>query len=149
MADMRQENARDPHQLERMKELEEKELCFFCDKNYLAVGASPALFETTWWFVKESDYPYEGTVRHILIASHAHITRIAELLPEAWMNLKKVLDLVEKSVDAPGSSIFVRQGDMDYTAATLDHLHFHFILGGRDKNGAQPIKVKLGYEQEK
>lgn len=151
MAEMREDNARTPDQIKRMRQLKKRRECFFCNENYLNIGASPSIHTEEWWFVKKNDYPYSGSVHHYLIASQTHVTRVTDLTPEAWMKLQEVIEWLEKVLDVSGASIFVRSGDMRYTGATLDHLHFHFLVGGpKPEDGTldDNILVTLGHKQK-
>lgn len=147
---MRTDNARQEEQLERMKRLTKDGKCFFCRKNYLAVGASPAIYESNYWYIKKNDFPYLGSVHHYLIAYKKHITKPTRLNKAAWLELIKTIRWLEKYTRVKGYSIFVRSGDMRYTGATIDHLHFHFIVGGpKKKNGEikDNILVTLGHKK--
>jgi diadenosine tetraphosphate (Ap4A) HIT family hydrolase len=129
MADMRMDNARTPEQVERMRKLKESGACFFCHENYLAVGASPAVFETFYWYVKKNDYPYPGSTIHYLVVSKKHVREIMEISLLSWIFLLLCLWWLKTTLKTSGESIFVRSGDMAFTGATLDHLHFHFLVG--------------------
>lgn len=149
MSEMKHDNARDPIQIERMKDLRARGLCFFCDKNYLAVGATPLLHESQWWYVKKNDFPYAGTNEHLLIVSKAHVTILTGLSQAAWVDLQVMLRWVESSYKLPGFGLFVRQGNLHYTGGTIDHLHIHVISGGPkppDATLEDNILVTLGHK---
>ena len=148
---MRKDNARDPEQLKRMDHLAAQIGCFFCNNNYLKIGASKAIKKTKYWYIKKNDYPYEGSVHHYLIASKRHVTKITELSPLAWKKLLEVIRWLERHLKVKGGSIFARSGDMRYTGATLDHLHFHLLVGGPKKKDGQlkdNILVTLGHKKK-
>ncbi len=148
-AKVRHDNARYPEQLERMRRLEREVGCFFCHGNYLKVGAAPAIKNGKYWFVKKNDYPYEGAVCHYLIASKVHLNKITQITPKAWVELLKTISWLEKYLKVKGASLFARSGDMSYTGATLDHLHFHILVGGKKKKGGKlkdNILVTLGHK---
>src|SRR3989344_2495776 len=73
-AKLRLDNSRTPEQTKRMKLLAKEIGCFFCKNNYLKVGASPAIYQSKYWYVKKNDYPYEGSGHHYLLASKSHST---------------------------------------------------------------------------
>ncbi len=146
---VRNDNARHPEQVARMNKLAKEIGCFFCKKNYLKVGASPAIYESRYWYIKKNDYPYEGSKRHYLIASRKHLTEITDISPASWAELLKVIAWLKKYLKVKGASLFVRSGDMKYTGATLDHIHFHLLIGGpKKKNGTldDNIRVSLGHK---
>ncbi|OHA91541.1 MAG: hypothetical protein A2758_00275 [Candidatus Zambryskibacteria bacterium RIFCSPHIGHO2_01_FULL_49_18] len=148
-AKMRKDNARTPEQLARMRHLGKSIGCFFCNSNYLKVGASSAIRDGRHWYVKRNDYPYQGSVHHYLIASKKHIAKITNVSAPAWKELLETVRWIERKFKIRGESIFVRSGDMRYTGATLDHLHFHFLVGGlKKKTGTleDNILVTLGHK---
>ena len=149
-ANLRTDNARTPEQVESMKRLAKDIGCFFCKNNYLKVVASSAIYESKYWYIKKNDYPYEGAIHHYLIPSKKHLTKVTDIAPAAWIDLLKVIKWLEKHLRVKGASIFVRSGDMSYTGATLDHIHFHLLVGRtKKKNGAlkDNILVTLGHKQ--
>lgn len=148
---MRMDNARHEEQRKRMAELKEQGKCFFCDQNYLKIGAAEAILGMNYWYVRNNDYPYSGTTHHCIIAPYRHVKRVTELSTEEWQELLLAFKLVEDSLNVPGESIFARSGDMAYTGATLDHLHFHLLVGGpkpEDWKSVQDdnILVTLGHK---
>jgi ATP adenylyltransferase len=148
--EMRKDNARSPEQLARMNELFREKNCFFCGNTYIKVGASPSIYKTKHWYVKKNDYPYEGSVHHYLIVSKKHIAKVTQLKPCAWVEFLKVVKWIEKKLMVKGGSMFVRFGDMRYTGATLDHLHFHLIVGRTKKKSGgleDNILVTLGHKK--
>ncbi len=123
------DNAGNPSQRAKMEKLRAEGLCLFCGENYLLVDGSPKLYESTHWYVKESDYPYPGSAKHLLIASRTHVCSLDELSEEAWSNFRKILRVVRNSISRPGLSLLVREGDSTYTGSTYQHIHFHVIYG--------------------
>jgi diadenosine tetraphosphate (Ap4A) HIT family hydrolase len=149
-AKLRPDNARTPEQRQRMERLAKEIGCFFCKDNYLKVGASSAIYQAKYWYIKKNDYPYKGAVHHYLIASKKHRIKITDITPIAWTELLKVIKWLENHLKIKGASLFVRSGDMSYTGATLDHIHFHLLLGAKKKKGGilkDNILVTLGHKK--
>lgn len=147
---IKQDNARDPRQLSRMRRLAKEGVCFFCGDKYVEMGGAPAVRKAAHWYVRKNDYPYEGTVHHYLVASNKHITKVTQIRPAAWTELLKIFGWLEKKLKVSGEGIFVRSGDLRYTGATLDHLHFHFLVGGKKKKNGKiedNILVTLGHKK--
>lgn len=134
---LRLDNTRTPEQLRRMKRLANGMGCFFCKDNYLEVGASPAIHRAQHWYIKKNDFPYEGTLHHYLIVPKRHITKITEITPGAWSELSEMVKWLDKLLKIKGYSILARTGDMKYTGATLDHLHFHLVSGAPKKKDGE------------
>ena len=135
---LRPDNARTAGQLQRMKILAKGKIgCFFCNNNYLKLGASKAIYESKHWYIKKNVYPYAGTRYHYLIVPKVHVTKVTEISSKVWSEFLKMAIWTEKYLGVKGYSILARNGDMKYTGATLDHLHFHFVSGGPKKKGGK------------
>ncbi|MES3004951.1 MAG: HIT domain-containing protein [Patescibacteria group bacterium] len=151
MSEVHLGNARDPEQLRRMEELQKKGDCHFCGD----IGqkhTAPVIKTTENWFVVANDFPYKGSIHHYLVVSRAHITKISEVRTDARIELFEVAHWLETKLDVNGFSFFVRSGNMSLTGATLDHLHFHFLVGAeKPKNAKFPddnLLVTLGYKEK-
>lgn len=144
-------NAREPEQLRRMQELKRNGECHFCG-DISTKHTSPIIFQNQHFFVVANDFPYKGAVHHYLIVSKRHIEQFSDLSQKTIIDLLKVVDWLKKETRVSGFSLFVRSGDMNLTGATLDHLHFHFLVGvKKPKNAKFPknnLLVTLGYKEK-
>lgn len=153
MSLVRLDNARDPEQLRRMKELEEKGECHFCG-DVSQKHTAPIVYQNMRWFVVANDFPYSESVHHYLVVSKKHFTKVTDLFLEAQVDLFDALRWLERFLEYPaGYSIFVRSGDMAYTSGTLDHLHIHFLVGTeksyQEKDRSEDvIYVPLAYKKK-
>jgi ATP adenylyltransferase len=148
---MNMHNARDKGQLARMQQLKNEKRCFFCENNYTDIGASPAVYESPFWYIKKNDYPYKGSVHHYLIVPKTHINSLSDISSKSWSALSKAIEWLEEKLKVKGYSIFARSGDMHYTGATIDHLHFHFLTGAKSSGPSKlkdNILVSLGYKKK-
>lgn len=145
VAKMEMDNARHPEQLEKMLALEESGGCHFCAEGFKEHSAA-VIHEGNHWFVTANDFPYEGSVHHYLIVNKTHITRLSEIADKARVELFSVIEWLEEYLGVAGASVFVRSGDMAYTGATLDHLHFHFLVGGNKADNPKHLSVVLAFE---
>ena len=156
MPEVRLDNARDPEQLRRMEELVRNGQCHFCREGFTERHKAPIIYESDYWLITANNFPYTGSVHHYLIVpTQGHPTKISSLDSEAWIYLQVAIWWLEKYLGVSGESIFVRSGDMALTGATLDHLHFHFLVGQRkdtepeeNKNKTEPLWVVLGYKEK-
>lgn len=135
------DNARHPEQRRKMEELIRSGVCHFRRTGFEKRHAAPIIYESSDWFIAANNYEYKGSVHHFLIVSKRHVRKVSELSLKAQIDLFKAIKWLEKHLNVPGYSIVVRSGNMAYTAATLDHLHFHFVVGGK-KIGKGPNKLK-------
>ncbi|MFZ2523571.1 MAG: HIT domain-containing protein [Minisyncoccia bacterium] len=149
MAEIRIDNARDPEQIRRMTAVAGENECYFCT-DFTLHGSAPAVWECDNWFIKINDFPYTGSVHHYLIVSKNHITSVGQMNAAAQLELWVAVAWLENTLGTSGASIFVRTGNMAYNGATLDHLHFHFLVGVEKKEGeTEWLTVTLGYKQRK
>jgi diadenosine tetraphosphate (Ap4A) HIT family hydrolase len=125
-------NARDPEQKRRMEELKAKGLCYFCRQGKRDEGTAPKiLHENIKWFISPNDFPLEGSVHHYLLVPKRHIKDCSEIgVEESWELFQRIIPWIKNHTQTDGYSLFVRSGNMTLTGATLDHLHFHFLVGG-------------------
>ncbi len=146
------DNARDKEQSSRMMEAEKKNECFFCI-DFTTLGASGKLWENPFWFVKPNDYPYTGTKQHFLVVARRHVTSIGELSTNEKLSVFEAIEWTKARFELDGFSLFVRSGNMRRTAATIDHLHFHIIVG-EEKIGEEPnefddlILAPVGFKKQ-
>ncbi len=138
-------NGRHPEQIKRMKELKKNNACHFC-KDGLKTHSSPIEYKNNSWFVTANDFPYQGAKHHYLIASKKHITDFSKINKKAQNDLFDAFNWLKKKLKSSGESIFVRSGDIRYTGATLDHLHFHFLVGNKQTKNPELLMVVLGYK---
>ncbi|KND46730.1 MAG: hypothetical protein AB201_02740 [Parcubacteria bacterium C7867-006] len=137
---MQIDNARHSEQVARMQEAEKKNECFFCI-DFTSRGASGKIWENPFWFVKPNDYPYNGAEHHYLVVAQRHVTEIRELSTHEKLALFEAVEWIKNRFELDGFSVFVRSGNMRRTAATIDHLHFHVIVGG-EKVGDEKNKLE-------
>ncbi len=144
MSTMRFDTIRNEEQMRRMKKCEEEGVCYLCTR--LNTHAD-IIYSGNYWFIMKNDFPYEGSRYHYLIISKRHVTRMTELSDEEWSEKIKMIQWLEKHLQTPGFSEFSRNGNMMYTHASLDHLHFHFLVGSEKREDSEKIKVTLGYKE--
>lgn len=148
---MNMHNARHKEQLDRMRTLYKKNICFFCDNNVDKLGAAPAIYRKGGWYIKKNDYPYKGSVHHYLIVSEKHVTSVSQIPAASWSGLHSAVRWLEKKLGVKGYSLFVRSGSIHYTGATIDHIHFHLVSGVKKigkSNLSEYILAPLGHKKK-
>lgn len=146
---VRIDNAREEEQKRRMLDAQARGVCFLCEKGKV-LNESGTVHLGRFWFVKQNDFPYKGSVHHYLIVSREHLTGIDELGQVAIVELFDIAELLRIKLQVGGFSLFVRSGDMSLTGATLDHLHFHFLVGHpktEETTENDRLTVTLGYSK--
>jgi diadenosine tetraphosphate (Ap4A) HIT family hydrolase len=130
-----------------LERIEQDGVCPFCEDYFFKYHTRPTLKKSAHWFVTENMSPYRGTKRHILFVYRGHIDNIGKLSPAAAGELMKLAAWVQKKYDLPGAGLFMRTGDTRYTGASVRHLHANLVSGARQRKGAEPIAVTLGFKR--
>jgi ATP adenylyltransferase len=135
--------ARLPEQAEQMKDLAARGVCAFCPEHIHAESRNKVNLETDHWFVKDNDYPYEGTKLHIMLIPKAHVSTISELPKAARQEFLEVVSQIEKLHKLTNYAVAMRSGDPTRTGGTVEHLHAHLIVGDTDDPNHEPVRVKV------
>jgi ATP adenylyltransferase len=135
--------ARSQAQLGKMKELESKGLCIFCMDVVTKESKNPIEFETSHWYVKKNDYPYENTELHLIVAPKDHIKTITELSEEAKAEFLNVISEIEKRYKTDSFAIGIRSGDMRFNGGSIEHLHAHFIVAKPNPDKDKQVRFKM------
>ncbi len=143
------DNARHDDQLEVMKKIQEEGFCPFCRENLGKSELEPAIKDINleFWSVRKNRWPYENTKVHFLIIANEHVEKISEIKPEAWGELKKIIDWAEKKYELDSGAIGLRFGNPKKNGATVDHLHCHIItadITDRDDPKYRPVRFRVG-----
>lgn len=117
--------------------------CPFCPKNLAKYHQPPILGKTANWIFTDSMYPYKGTASHVLVIHKKHLESPEKITVRAWKELHEVIKSVITLKKIRGASLLMRFGDTEYTGASVNHLHFHIITGGKDSK-QPPIFAKVG-----
>ena len=140
--DMR--HARFDDQRAVMRRIIEAGHCPFCRENILQYHEQPLIHEGKHWILTPSQWPYASTRLHLLIISKLHITKLADLPPEAGLELIRVLQYAETIFDIPGGAFAMRFGNTSYSAASVMHLHGQLIVPDIASPDYKPVRFKIG-----
>lgn len=131
MSEMNFRNARNPEQIRRMKALQAAGHCYFCKEGSIEEGTLPVIIhQGEYWYITQNDWPLDGSVHHYIIVPRRHILQTYFLTPEERAELGDMEWWLANTLKVPGYSMFVRSGEMNLTGATIDHCHYHFLVGG-------------------
>jgi diadenosine tetraphosphate (Ap4A) HIT family hydrolase len=122
------EAARGPEQLARMQRLEAQGICIFCTPSE-SEGERPReqLIDGRHWYVRENDFPYEGTEAHYLIVAKEHVAHFDELPDDAGAELWEIRRRLKDRRPAPAFATVERSGDMRLNGGSVEHLHIHMV----------------------
>ena len=153
MANFNFVNARHKEQIRRMKLLKEQGRCYLCQEGSKEENTLPRIsWESEHFYLTPNDFPQAGSTAHTMIVPKKHRVHPTDLTAVERIAIFEICEMVMEKFEIPGFSVYVRMGDMSYTGATLDHLHFQLIAGvPRTENHKVPedvIYIPLGYKQK-
>jgi len=118
-------------------------VCPFCPENLPKYHKKPILKEGKFWLLTDNMYPYEGSKFHEVLIHKAHITTLAEVSADAWVELKTLVEEFAKEKNIQGGTFVMRFGDTAYTGASVAHLHANFVSSTGEK-GRKAIVARIG-----
>lgn len=121
-------NARVEEQRMVMEQIQKDGVCPFCREHFETYHSKPILFETSHWLVTENAWPYENTQKHFLFVSQKHVTTPTALEKDAWEDLNKCVEQLEKEHEVTHGTLLMRFGGSETTGATVDHLHAQLVV---------------------
>lgn len=117
-----------------MQALIDQGVCLFCPPHVDA----RVVRRSDHWVAVANDFPYAATSDHLLLIPTEHVTSVLDLTPEAQVDLWNLL--YDIAAPLPHFSLFVRNGDAEFTGATVAHLHLHVVVAATTTG----IRVRLG-----
>lgn len=141
-------NARLDEQKKVMKDIINADECPFCMENIRKYHKQEILKDGKYWILTYNQWPYDHTRIHLLLITKEHATTLAELDPQAGVEMIEMLTWAEKEFKALGGAIGFRFGDTDYSAGTVNHLHAQFIVPDIDEEGFEPVRLKIGTKKK-
>ena len=122
-----------------LKKIAKTAKCPFCKEN-LKYHRKPELKRKVDWFLTRNSWPYENARYHLIILGDKHKESFSELTKK---DLEKVAYLTRwaiKKFNIKGGALAMRFGEIDFTGASVSHLHFHLIS---PKKNLKTKKVKI------
>ncbi|OHB24746.1 MAG: hypothetical protein A2542_02720 [Parcubacteria group bacterium RIFOXYD2_FULL_52_8] len=118
--------AHDPKYKAELEEAERTQLCCFCPGGSSEKGNQP-LWEEDGYIAKESDYPYDNALLHIIIYNpHRHLENLDDLEPRDAAAILKLKQRIRREKGITGAGYAGRFGEG--SGVTVKHLHEHFIV---------------------
>lgn len=136
-------NYRTAEQLADMRALEAAGVCLFCPQHLAKDKRRHTLHRTSLWTVTPNEFPYAGTRLHLLLIPDEHVTDLLDLSPEAQQDFWVAMRWIRDHHGLTFYSMAARNGDCEYTGATVRHVHVHLLQGDVDDPGHQPVRTKL------
>jgi diadenosine tetraphosphate (Ap4A) HIT family hydrolase len=131
-------NHRGDEQYAEMVRLEGEGICIFCPAHQKDV-----VHRGDGWTVLRNDFPYRGTVHHLLLVPDQHVTDLVDLDSQAQRGFWTALRWARETYTLSYYGIGARNGDPSRTGGTIYHLHIHLVVGDVDDPGHEPVRMKL------
>lgn len=142
-------NVRTKEQKELMAQIEKDGVCPFCAEYFRKYHPKPILKETDWWFVTENMSPYAGTKMHFLfVYKPTHISSPENINPEGTQDLFTLMNWVIQEYNIGGGAFFMRFGDTSYNGSSVEHLHAQLVVGEKEGDDVEALRVKLGWKKK-
>lgn len=136
-------------QKENMRELAAEGKCFMCYENLTEYDNNRVEFETAHWVITPNAYPYEHTSLHMLLIARRHVKSLAALNPNERADLGEAIAEIEKRWKLGSYFAGIRNGDFRYNGGSVEHLHAHVIVGERDPDKFEKVRMKIATLPEK
>jgi diadenosine tetraphosphate (Ap4A) HIT family hydrolase len=138
-------NTRNPEQAEYYRRLrDDGVVCAFCKPDIYKYGIRPIQKDGKHWLVMENMAPYENTKVHLLVISKDHAETLADLDPQAGVELLTFLQELEVEHKVLSGGIAWRFGDPAHNGGSVNHLHIHFIVPDKEAVEYKPVRFKIG-----
>lgn len=134
-------NYRTSAQLDEMRRLEADGVCIFCPE-HMATGRR-VLHRIPLWTIRPNEFPYAGTRLHLLMVPDEHVTDLLDLSPAAQAGLWEALRWIRDRYNLTFYSLAARNGDCEFTGATVRHVHVHLLQGDVEDPNHQPVRTRL------
>ncbi len=134
-------------QREQMEQIKKDNVCPFCIEHFTKYHEAAIEKEGEWWMLSKNDFPYIGSSVHYILVYKKHITQPSDINTDAWVEFGEHITFLNNNYAKEGGAMFMRFGNTDYTAASIDHLHAHFVVGVPYTKNAEKLRIPLGYKK--
>ena len=143
------DNARWPDQIAAMqKSLDNHESPFLLN-NLDKYHHLPVIKKGEWWYITANQWPYEHTKLHFLIIATHYWTKIEQITPRAACEALSLAKWLIQEYKIPGGAWCIRFGDSNYSGATIDHLHWQFMVPDLTAPDYDRVHFSIGKKPEK
>ena len=136
-------NVRTREQYDDMRRLEESGTCIFCPRQLRADPNQRVVYRSAQWTLTPNEFPYVGTRLHLLLVPDEHVTDLLDLSPAALADFWTALAWARDEYGLSYYSLAARNGQCEFTGATVRHVHVHLVQGDVDDPEHVPVRTKL------
>ena len=137
------DNHRTDEQLKEMRRLEAAGICLFCPASLREHSRQQVIFETRHWAVTPNEFPYPGTRLHLLVVPHRHVSDMADLDDEALADFWTAVREIRGRYGLDHYGLGVRNGNCNFTGATIAHVHAHVLVGDPSLDPEVPVRMRF------
>lgn len=143
------DNARYPDQIATMQASLDAGESPFLPENLAKYHHLPVIKTGRFWYVTANQWPYQHTRVHFLIIANQYWTSLDQVPPEAGSEVIELAQWLQKEYHVAGGALCIRFGDTDYSGATIDHLHWQFIVPDLQTPDYDRVHFTVGKKPEK
>jgi diadenosine tetraphosphate (Ap4A) HIT family hydrolase len=136
-------NYRTQAQLDDMLQLEAAGTCIFCPEHLAKDPNQRIVHRSAQWTVTPNEFPYRGTRLHLLLVPDEHVIDLLDLSDAAKADMWTVLTWIRAEYGLTFYSLVARNGECEFTGATVRHVHLHLLQGDVDDAQHEPVRTKL------
>jgi diadenosine tetraphosphate (Ap4A) HIT family hydrolase len=138
------ENAGTERYSEVLQRISQTGECPFCENNLFREHSEPVVVQNEFWLVTKNQYSYPAAEIKLLIIFRDHITSFLDLPEVAWTDLYSIYKRLIQDCGFTGSTLLMRQGDPTRTGGSVEHLHFHVIVGNGMAGEENKVFARVG-----
>ncbi|MBQ6436504.1 HIT domain-containing protein [bacterium] len=143
------DNARYPDQIATMKQSLANHESPFLPENLAKYHKLPIIKKGKYWYVTANQWPYQHTKVHFLIIANQYWTKLTDITPEASAEVITLAQWLQKKYHVPGGALCIRFGNSDYSGATIDHLHWQYIVPDIEDPDYDRVRFTVGKKPSK
>ena len=131
-------------------DLEARRICKFCPEG-IELGFVKVVKEGHFWRILQTPYRIENAVAHFIVAYKQHITTSAQMLMEigAGDEYFQLFAEFKREHGLVGCAEFMRDGELEATCASVQHLHGQFVAGSKGHPDTdETLKFDYGYKKK-
>jgi len=122
-------NARSEEYREVLRKILAEGICPFCAPNFQKHHPNQVLESSDGWMITKVGWPYENTEHHFLLLNdQRHDTSLSQVSGRDFEAINRLVECVTGTLGIRGGALAARFGETLMTGATVQHLHFHFIV---------------------
>ena len=135
-------NARKGQYKKVIEEIAKTGKCPFCKENF-KYHKKPIFKRKSGWFLTDDSWPYKNADCHLLIIGDKHKENFSELTKKDLEAVAFLANWAIKKWNIKGGGIAMRFGKINYTGASVSHIHFHIISPKIDKRNKRSKTVNF------